>query len=98
MHPVGDLLAGRGDPRPASVTVMIRARRSAGEGRRTAYPADSSSSSVTTMVVLSRSASFATSIWVSPPGIAFTSTQCPRGVIPISANAAVIRVASTWLM
>jgi hypothetical protein len=42
-----------------------------------------------------RSVSLASSIWVRSPGIACTRTQKPRGVIPMSANAAVIRVAST---
>ena len=51
---------------------------------------------VLSMVVLSRSDSFASSIWVYCPAIACASTQYSRGEIPISAKAAVIRVASTW--
>src|ERR1700691_496606 len=47
------------------------------------------------IVVLSRSAMVASSIWVYCPDIAWASTQYSRGVIPISAKAAVIRVAST---
>src|ERR1700727_3592189 len=47
------------------------------------------------IVVLSRSVMVASSIWVYCPDIAWASTQYSRGVIPISAKAAVIRVAST---
>src|ERR1700679_470372 len=47
------------------------------------------------IVVLSRSAMVASSIWVYCPDIAWASTQYSRGVIRISAKAAVIRVAST---
>ena len=55
---------------------------------------------VLSIVVLSRSDRVASSIWVYWPPIAWASTQYSRGVSPISAKAAVIRVASTcevWL-
>ena len=51
---------------------------------------------VLSIVVLSRSASFASSICVYCPPIACASTQYSRGVMPISAKAAFIRVARTW--
>jgi hypothetical protein len=51
---------------------------------------------VLSIVVLSRSASVASSIWVNCPPIACASTQYSRGLTPISAKAAVIRVARTW--
>src|ERR1700733_7763919 len=47
------------------------------------------------IVVLSRSGVGASPLWGCCPGIAGASTQYSRGVIPISAKAAVIRVAST---
>ncbi len=81
------------DPRPLG----IRARRSVLDGRRSASPALSRSSTVTTMVVLSRSEISASSIWVRSASSAWNSTQNPRGVSPISAVAAAIWVASTWL-
>src|SRR5215469_6812644 len=50
---------------------------------------------VLSIVVLSRSDSVASSIWVYCPPIAWASTQYSRGEMPSSAKAAVIRVAST---
>src|ERR1039457_6194028 len=82
---------------PAGVTAMILARRSALDGRRSARPAFSMSSTVTTIVVLSRSEISASSIWVRSACSAWNSTQYPRGVRPISPMAADIWVASTWL-
>ena len=49
---------------PAGVTTITRARRSVSEGWRSARPAASSSSTVTTIVVLSRPMSRASSVWV----------------------------------
>src|SRR2546423_298362 len=74
---------------------MIRARRSVVDGRRSASPAFSSASTVTTIVVLSMSPSSAIWICVRSCSAALTSTQCMRAVMPTSARAAAIRVRST---
>lgn len=52
---------------------------------------------MTTIVVLSRPATWASSSWVSSPFSARISTPNIRGVSPISCSASAIRVASTWL-
>ncbi len=96
MHPVDDLLALRRDLRPSSVTAMIRARRSVPDGRRSASPAFSRASTVTTMVVLSMSPISASCACVRSSSRAWTRTQCMRAVSPISPRAADIRVRSTW--
>lgn len=83
---------------PFSVTEMIRARRSWLEGRRSASPALSRASTVTTIVVLSMSPISASWIWVRSSSRAWTSTQCIRAVRPISPSAADIRVRRTWLV
>jgi len=61
--------------RPAAVTAITRARRSVADGRRSAKPSVSSSSSVTTIVVLSRSTMRASCVCVYSPRIALVSTQ-----------------------
>ena len=61
---------------------MIRARRSVGEGRRSASPAFSSSSTVTTIVVLSSPQRSARRICVCSPSSALISTHWARGVSP----------------
>ena len=82
---------------PAFVTAMIRARRSVLDGRRSARPARSSSSTVTTIVVLSSAHCSATWLWVSSAPSAWASTQCARGETPSAWSSAVISVSSAWL-
>ena len=79
---------------PASVTAITRARRSVGDGRRSASPAASSSSSVTTIVVLSSPTMRASSICVCSPPSAASRTCCARGEMPRSSRAAVSSVVS----
>ena len=76
---------------------MIRARRSVLDGRRSASPARSSSSIVTTIVVLSSAHCSATWLWVSSPRSACASTQWARGETPSAWSFAVISVSSAWL-
>src|SRR4051794_12716841 len=83
---------------PAGVTAMTRARRSVGEGLRTASPASSSSSTVTTIVVLSNPTACANSVCVNAPAIAVVRTQWARGEMPTScSSAAVSSSVSDWL-
>src|SRR3954454_19476992 len=71
---------------PFGVTRTMRARRSSGAGHRSARPAFSSSSSVTTIVVLSSIDASARRIWVSSSSSAFDSTQYLRGDSSTSAS------------
>jgi len=74
------------------------ARRSALDGRRSARPALSSSSTVTTIVVLSSPTACARSVCENSPCAAVESTHCARGVTCSSSSAACISVASAWLV
>ena len=99
VHPVDDLLARRAATRaPSSVTAMIRARRSVASGRRSARPARSSSSTVTTIVVLSMSPQLGELDLGPLPAQRVVQHAVPARVSPISASAAAIRVRSTWLV